>query len=159
MAQRIALFPGSFDPFTNGHLDIVTTAARLFDRVDVAVGTNSSKAPLLTVQERCDVIREVVSGIGNVTVSTFDGLVVDHGTEIGASALVRGLRQAADFEYEQRMAVANRQMRDDLPTVFLTPRPVNLLVSSTIVRDIFRFGGDVELFVPAPVKELLDSKR
>lgn len=157
MAGRIALFPGSFDPFTNGHLDIVATASLIFDSVDVAVGTNASKKPLLTAAERVELIEASVSGIGNVTVSIFDGLVVDHARKLGAAAIVRGLRQAVDFEYEQRMAVANRELHPDLPTVFLSPRPKNLLISSTIVRDVHSYGGDISRFVPEPVRKWLDN--
>lgn len=157
MAGRIALFPGSFDPFTNGHLDIVATASMLFDGVDIAVGTNASKKPLLTAAERVELIEASVSKLDNITVSLFDGLVVEHARKVGAIAIVRGLRQSVDFEYEQRMAVANREMYPELPTLFLSPRPKNLLISSTIVRDVHSYRGDISGFVPEPVRKWLDD--
>ena len=159
MAENIALFPGSFDPFTNGHLDIVRTASLLFDRVHIAIGVNSSKTPILSVSEREAIIGISVQGIPNVTVGTFQGLLVTYAQSINASLIVRGLRQSIDFEYEQRMATANKILDASLPTVFLTPEPENLLTSSTIVRDIFRYGGDVGSFVPEPVRSLLVEKQ
>ena len=159
MAGRIALFPGSFDPFTLGHLDVVTTAARLFDSVHIAIGVNSAKLPFLSVADRLAAIEESVREYPNVDVGSFRGLVVDYGSDIGATVIVRGLRQSTDFDYEQRMAVANRTLDENLPTVFLTPKPKNLLVSSTIVRDIYKYGGDVSHFVPQPVLDLINQKR
>ncbi len=159
MPDKVALFPGSFDPFTNGHMDIVQTASVLFDRVEVAIGINASKKPLLTVEERIRLIAQAVGHLENVGVSEFDGLVVNYARKINATVIVRGLRQSVDFEYELRMAVANRRMHPDLPTVFLSPHPENMFVSSTIVRDVVSYGGDVAAFVPDAVNAKLVSMR
>ena len=158
MSSSKALFPGTFDPFTKGHLDIVETASRVFDYVEIGVGINSSKLPVFTVEERCILISETVSHLNNVSVKNFTGLVVDHAENIGAGVIIRGLRHAADFDYEHRMAAANRMMKPNIPTVFLTPQPRNAHISSTIVRDIFRHRGDVTLFVPPVIAKALNDK-
>ncbi len=153
---RLALYPGSFDPVTNGHLDVLRRALRLFDRVEVTVGVNPAKQGLLGAEERVALIEASVAGWtaderARLGVETFDGLVVDRARERGAVALVRGLRQVSDFDYEMRMAVANRRMAGEVVTVFLTPEPDDAFTSASLVREIHRFGGDVSAFVPPPV--------
>lgn len=156
--MRLALFTGTFDPFTLGHLDILERAAKLFDAVEVTVAVNASKAPLLTAEERCRVIEHSTAHLENVTVATFEGLIVEYARRRRAAVLVRGLRQASDFEYERPMAIANRKMNPELETVFLLPSAQHSFVSSTIVRDIHRWGGDVSSFVPDPVLQVLQEK-
>lgn len=160
---RLALYPGSFDPVTNGHLDVLRRALRLFDRVEVTVGVNIGKQGLFSAPERVDLLRESVAGWPNdersrLSVETFDGLIVDRATARGAVALVRGLRQVSDFDYEMRMAVANRRMAEEVVTVFLTPEPENAFTSASLVREIWRFGGDVSSFVPLPVLARLKGR-
>ncbi|NND72349.1 MAG: pantetheine-phosphate adenylyltransferase [Rhodothermales bacterium] len=159
MAKTKALFPGSFDPFTNGHLDVVETASRIFDAVHISIGRNAAKKSLLSIDERLECISEAVAHLENVSVGAFSGLVADYVGKEDASIIVRGLRQATDFEYEQRMAIANDLLGKNLPTVFLTPHLENLLTSSTIVRDIYRHGGDFGHFVPGSVRSFLEKKR
>lgn len=157
--MRKALFPGSFDPFTLGHLDILERGLRIFDHIEVTVAVNSSKKALFEPDERCALIQESVKHLPNVTVHTFQGLIAEHARERGAVALLRGLRQVSDFEYERPMAVANRTLNEDLETVFLLPAQTNALTSSTIVRDIHRWGGDVSAFVPLPILKALREKK
>jgi len=156
---RLALYPGSFDPFTLGHLDIVQRAARLFDRLEITVAVNTSKAALFTVDERCALIRKCVAALPNVSVEPFEGLLVDRARERGAVALVRGLRQLSDFDYEFRMAFANRRLHGDLETVFLMTSEAHALISASIVREIHHWGGDVSSFVPDPVRRALEARR
>ena len=156
--MRIALFPGSFDPFTLGHLDILERGLKIFDFVEVTVAMNSSKKSLFDVEERCALIEASVAHLERVSVHSFQGLIAAHAQERNAVALLRGLRQVSDFEYERPMASANRKINPGLETVFLLPAQKYGLVSSTIVRDIHRWGGDVSAFVPAPILEALRSK-
>ncbi len=156
--MRLALFTGTFDPFTLGHLDILERALKLFDKVEVTVATNANKVTLLTAEERCSVINASIAHLENVSVATFEGLVVEYARRRKAVALIRGLRQAGDFEYERPMAIANRKMHPGLETVFLLPSEQHSFVSSTIVRDIHRWGGDVSAFVPEPVLRMLREK-
>jgi pantetheine-phosphate adenylyltransferase len=153
--MALALFPGSFDPFTNGHLDILSRALRLFDAVEVTVAVNSSKATLLGVVQRCALIAACTAGWPGVTVAPFEGLIVERARARGAVALVRGLRQVSDFDYEFRLAAANRRLYPDLETVFIMPSEEYLLINATFVRDIHRWGGDLASFVPPPVLEAL----
>lgn len=154
-ADRIALYPGSFDPFTFGHLDIVRRAACLFDRVEVTVAVNAAKQPLLSIEDRCRLIRECTEDLPGVSVESFEGLLVDRARERGAVALVRGLRQLSDFDYEFRMAFANRRLHGELETVFLMTSEAHALISASIVREIHQWGGDVSSFVPEPVRAAL----
>ena len=149
--ERIAVCPGSFDPFTNGHLDLIGRAARIFDRVIVAILVNEQKTPLLPAGERLTLAREIFAGQSRVQVETFDGLLVDLAARAGAVAIVRGLRSAGDFEYEWPMAVTNRHLRPDVETVFLVPAPEVSAISSRLVKEIWRLGGDIGGLVPAPV--------
>jgi len=154
---RRAVCPGSFDPVTNGHLDIVTRAAKLFDEVVVAVGTNMSKNRLFTPDERIAMLREATTGIANVRVSGFDGLIVDFCREIEAVAIVKGLRGAGDYEYELPMAQMNSHLTA-VETVFLPGAVGNAFVSSSLIREVAALGGDVRGLVPEPVREQLVSR-
>lgn len=157
--KSLALFPGTFDPFTLGHLDVLRRALSVFDRIDVTVAVNSSKTPIFDLEERCELIRATVSDLERVTVTAFDGLLVDHARQTGATALVRGLRQANDLDYEQRMAFANRRLFPDLETVFFMPSEQYALISGSLVREIFKWGGDIRPFVPTPIAEALLARR
>lgn len=155
-ASRIAIYPGSFDPVTNGHLDVIARAARLFDVLIVAVGSNESKRPIFTVGERVEHLRAACSGIENVEIRAFKGLLTKAVAECGAEAVIRGLRAVADFEWEFQMALMNRQLSPTCETLFLMPKVEYSFVSSTMIRDIARFGGDISSFVPPQVaRELI----
>ena len=157
---RLALYPGTFDPFTFGHLDVLERALRLFDRVEVTVAVNAGKKTLFSAEERCTLARQCTRHLGRrVEVEAFRGLLVDRATERGAVALVRGLRQVSDFDYEFRMAFANRKLAPEVETIFLTPSEEHTFVSSTVVRDVHRWDGDVSKFVPTPVVEAMQAKR
>lgn len=156
--SRLALFPGTFDHVTLGHLDLLRRALRLFDHVEVTVGVNLAKRTLLPDAERVALIEACVADwpeAERVSVAAFEGLLVEHARRRGAVALVRGLRQVADFDYEMRMAVANRRLHPEVETVFLAPAAEHAFTSSTLVREIYRFGGDISSFVPPPVLERL----
>ncbi len=157
--MALALFPGTFDPVTFGHLDILDRALRIFDAVEVTVAVNSGKTPLFTLEERCRLVEACVAGRPGVSVAPFEGLIVDRARARGATALVRGLRQVSDFDYEFRLAAANRRLFPELETVFLMPSEENLLINATFVRDIHRWGGDLASFVPQPVLDALRDKR
>ena len=149
--MRTGLYPGSFDPLTNGHVDVVRRAARLFDRLIVAVGHNTTKTPIFTVEERMRQIRQSCGDIPGVEVRCFAGLLTSALQEWGAVAVVRGLRAVSDFEWEFQMALMNRERVPDCETIFLMPSPQYSYVSSTMIRDIVRLRGDVSVFVPAAV--------
>src|SRR5690242_6354654 len=140
--RRIAVYPGSFDPPTLGHLDIVERAARLYDLLVVGVGRNSSKNHLFSVDERCEALRLATSHLSNVEIDAFDGLLVDYATRVGATSIVRGLRATADFEYEFQMTLVNRRLRHEVETVFLMTSPEHSYLSSSIVREVAMLGGD-----------------
>ena len=146
--SRIALFPGSFDPFTNGHLDIVRRGTALFDEVIVAIGTNSSKQRYVPVEQMQALLLEVFRDEPQVSVRTFKGLTAEFAREVGAHYLLRGLRNSLDFEYEKPIAYGNQHINAGLETVFLLTSPLLGAISSTIIRDIHRFGGDVTAFLP-----------
>lgn len=149
--MRIALFPGSFDPFTNGHLDVVRRGAGLFDHIIIALGNNSSKQRYLPVEQMVATIEELFRDEPRVSVQAYKGLTADFARETGARFLLRGLRNTTDFEYENTIAQANRHVNPDLETVFLITSPVLAAISSTIIREIHRFGGNVDDFVPFPM--------
>jgi pantetheine-phosphate adenylyltransferase len=156
--HRIAIYPGSFDPATNGHVDLIERAAKLFDKVIVAVGVNLSKTPLLTVEERVGSLEKIVQSLGNVEVSQFDTLLVDYAKEKGANVILRGLRAVSDFEFEFQLAGMNRRLSPELETVFLTPLEQHAFISSTMIREIVRLNGDVSGFVPPVVHQQLKVK-
>ncbi|MDO7853861.1 pantetheine-phosphate adenylyltransferase [Hymenobacter convexus] len=152
--SRIALFPGSFDPFTNGHLDIVRRGVVLFDEVIVAIGTNSSKQRYLPIEQMVALLAEVFRNEPRVSVRTFKGLTAEFAREVGARFLLRGLRNSPDFEYEKPIAYGNQHVNPGLETVFLLTSPALGAISSTIIRDIHRYGGNVDAFLPYPLPPL-----
>jgi pantetheine-phosphate adenylyltransferase len=156
--MRIAIYPGSFDPPTNGHLDVVQRAAKLFDRVIVAVAQNDSKHPLFTLAERKELVRKTVAHLPNVVTDAFGGLLVDYAVARQASAIVRGLRAVSDFEFEFQLALMNRKLAENLETIFMMPKDTYTFLSSRIVKEIARFGGDVSAFVPPHVRLALRKK-
>lgn len=155
---RLALYPGTFDPFTLGHLDILERALTVFDVVEVTVAINASKSALFTVEERCEMIVASTAHLNGVEVAPFEGLLVDRARERGARALVRGLRQVSDFDYEFRMAFANRKLLPDLETVFFMTSEEHAFTASSIVRDVQRWGGNVSPFVPPAVEAVLKQR-
>lgn len=156
--MKIAIYPGTFDPVTNGHVDVAKRAAELFDKVIVCVAVNTLKDPLFTGAERVRMIQEAVKDIKNIEVEEFQGLLVDYARKKNADAIVRGLRAVSDFEYEFQMALTNRKLCSDVDTIFLMPHENYTYLNSTIVREIARFGGDVGEFVPEHVKKELMTK-
>jgi pantetheine-phosphate adenylyltransferase len=146
-----ALYPGSFDPLTNGHLDIVDRTAQIFDRVVIAVLENPSKQPLFTTAERVAMIRESLGERARVDVSTFNGLTIDFARQVGARVIVRGLRAVSDFESEFQMALMNRRLEPDVTTVFIPTSLRHLFLSSSLIKELAEFGGDISEFVPANV--------
>lgn len=156
--MRIALCPGSFDPVTYGHLDIIQRAARLFDRVHAAVLENPSKQALFSLEERLALLQEATHGWENVTHGVFSGLVVEYARQQGACAIVRGLRAVSDFEYEFQMASMNRHLNNDVETVFVMTSSEYAFLSSSLVKEIARYGGDVSRWVPAHVQKRLMEK-
>lgn len=151
-----ALYPGSFDPVTSGHVDLVERGLALFDNLTVAVAANSQKSPLFEVEERIEMLREVLPDV--VEVVSFRGLVVDYCRTHGHSVILRGLRTVNDFEYEYQMALTNRHMNDDVETVFVMPSAEYSYISSSLIKDIVQFGGDVSDFVPALVEQRMRSR-
>lgn len=148
-----AIYPGSFDPVTVGHLDIIKRAARLFDNVIVAVLVNMEKKPWFTIDERMSLLKKATESIPNVEIAGFDGLLVDFASQRKASAIVKGLRAVSDFEYEFQMALTNRKLDDSLETVFLTSSAENMFLSSSIVKQVGLLGGDISTFVPDGIKD------
>jgi pantetheine-phosphate adenylyltransferase len=156
--QRVALYPGSFDPLTNGHLDVIERASRLFDTLVVAVGRNEAKQPIFTPGERVSHLEEACASWPNVEVHTFAGLLADAVEDFSAEAVIRGLRAVSDFEWEFQMALMNRQLSPNCETLFLMPKAEYSFVSSTMIREIARFGGDISLFVPPTVASELRAR-
>jgi pantetheine-phosphate adenylyltransferase len=152
------VYPGTFDPITRGHEDLVRRAAKLFDRVIVGIADSESKRPMFTAEERIVLTREVLAGFANVEVAGFSGLLMDFVNTVGAQVVVRGLRAVSDFEYEFQMAGMNRNLYPEVETLFLTPAEQYLFMSSTIVREIARFGGNVSNFVHPAVERSLKAK-
>jgi pantetheine-phosphate adenylyltransferase len=153
-----ALYPGTFDPPTNGHVDLIQRGAKLFDHLTVAILVNPVKNPLFTVEERAEMLKEVTAGIGNVSVATFQGMMVDFARQQGASAVLRGIRAISDYEHEFQMALMNRRLAPDVETVFLQPAGRYSFVSSRMVKEVFSFGGDVGGLVPANVLKRLRAR-
>jgi pantetheine-phosphate adenylyltransferase len=154
-----AIYPGTFDPLTNGHLDLIARGAKIVDELVVAILRNSEKGtPLFTVPEREEMLREAVAGIDNVSVATFDGLLVDFARQQGAKAVLRGIRAVSDYEYELQMAMMNRKLDPELETLFMMPGEKYTYVSSRLIKGVFRLGGDVTALVPKNVVERLKAK-
>lgn len=152
------IYPGTFDPVTNGHIDIVRRAVELFDEVIVTVAKNPSKTSLFTVEERVEMLKESLKEFNRVHVDSFDGLVVDHAKNLGAIGIIRGLRAVSDFEYEFQMALMNRKLAGDITTILLMPHARYTYLNSTIIRNLAQFKGNVEEFVPAIVNQKLKEK-
>ena len=156
--KKVAIYPGTFDPITFGHIDVVLRASELFDKVIVAISESSAKNTLFTVEERIDMIKESTSKIKNINVSSFKGLLVDYAKSRGADAIIRGLRAISDFEYEFQMALTNRKIAENITTVFLMPNEKYTYLNSTLVKEIAKFKGDVSAFVPKCVMKKLNEK-
>jgi pantetheine-phosphate adenylyltransferase len=159
MKERVALYPGSFDPITLGHIDILERATAIFDRVVVSVLRNPAKQPLFSVDERLELIGAATESLdGEVTVDSFDGLTVEHARQVGAIAIVRGLRALSDFETEFQMALMNRRLEPDVHTVFLMTSAPYVFMSSNLVKEVCRLGGDISEFVPPAIAEALHRR-
>lgn len=156
--MKIAIYPGSFDPITNGHLDILKRGAKIFDKVVIAVADNMRKEAVFSARERMDLIKNCTSDFKNVEIDRFTGLVVDYAKSVNASVIIRGLRQVTDFEYEFQMALMNRQLNEDIDTIFLMPHEKYTYLSSSVVREITELDGDVSRFVPENVLKKLKNK-
>ena len=156
---RIAIYPGSFDPLTSGHVDIIERGAKIFDSIIVAILVNAEKVPLFTETERIAIIKEVFKDLKNVQADTFNGLLVDYAQEKNASVLVRGLRAVSDFEYEFQMALMNRHLAPGLETVFMMPDEKYTFVSSRLIKEVFMLGGEVSSLVPPVVEQRLRAKQ
>jgi pantetheine-phosphate adenylyltransferase len=159
MNQVIAIYPGSFDPLTNGHVDIIGRGSRLFDKIVIAVLINLEKAPLFTVPERVEIAREAFHGWANVEVDTFDGLLVEYARKRRAGVIVKGLRAVSDFEFEMQMALMNRRLNPDVETVFMMPTEPYTYVSSRLVKEVVALGGSVHGLVPDSVEKRLRDKK
>ena len=157
--MKIAVYPGSFDPITKGHLDILRTGAEIFDKVIIAVAHNSQKKGFLPVEDRIKLIRESVAGMENVEVDSFDGLTIEYAKKKGAKVLIRGLRAVSDFEYELQLSQANSAMCEDIKTVFLTTKPKYNFISSSTIKEIYLNNGDISKFVPDAVYEYLMKRK
>lgn len=157
-AMRIAVCPGSFDPITNGHLDVIQRASRLFDRVVVAIAASEAKGPLFTLPERIELVRQSVNHLPNVDAEDFSGLLVEYVARRGAHVIIRGLRAVSDFEFEFQLALMNRKLNESVETLFMMPRESYTFLSSRLVKEIARLGGDVTEFVPPPVLTALRNR-
>ena len=153
-----AVYPGSFDPVTNGHIDLIQRSSKLFDEVVVAILRNAEKTPLFTSEERADMLEQVVRELKNITITSFDGLLVDFVTEIDASVIIRGIRAISDYEYELQMALMNRRLSSSIETVFMLPAEAYSYLSSKLVKEIAQLGGSIHGLVPEDVEKRLDIK-
>ena len=159
--MRTVIYPGSFDPLTNGHLDLIQRASKLFDRVIVAIANNDNKQPLFTSMERLSLLTKslsILKGIGNVEADAFDGLLVNYVEKRGGQAVIRGLRAVSDFEFEFQLALMNRKLNEQIETIFMMPKDTYTFLSSRMVKEICRLGGDISAFVPPPVRIALQEK-
>ena len=153
-----AIYPGSFDPMTNGHLDLVERSVKLVDRLVIAILRNDQKQALFSVEERIEMVREVVGAIPNVDVAAFDGLLVDFAAQCGAGVIIRGIRAVSDYEYELQMALMNRRLRPEIETVFLMAGEAHSFISSRLVKEVIRLGGSISGLVPASVEGRLRKR-
>ena len=158
MPENIAIYPGTFDPITLGHLDILQRASKLFDHVIITLAINSTKTPLFTKEERLEFISDAVKNMSNVTVDSFEGMLIKFAEKKGASAVIRGLRAISDFEFEFQLALMNRKQNQDITTVFLMPNEKYTYLNSTIIREVAKFGGDVSSFITPLVADKLKNK-
>lgn len=156
--ERICLFPGTFDPLTLGHVDIINRSINLFDKIIVGVGSNANKTPMFTAEQRLEWIAQIYKHTNKVVGAVYDGLTIDYCKKIGANFILRGIRYVSDFEYEKTIADANRTMDPSIETIFLTGEPKYTSVASTIVRDIIRNGGDASPFLPQAVMDTIKSR-
>ncbi|MDB6028548.1 MAG: coaD [Verrucomicrobiales bacterium] len=156
--MRTVIYPGSFDPLTNGHLDVILRAAKLFDKVIVAVANNDQKKPLFNLKERVGLVSRAIKDLPHVEVDNFDGLLVDFVEKRQGQAIIRGLRAVSDFEFEFQLALMNRKLNERVETIFMMPKDTYTFISSRIVKEIARLGGDVTSFVPAHVRTALKAK-
>jgi pantetheine-phosphate adenylyltransferase len=156
--MRTAIYPGSFDPLTNGHLDVLQRATKLFDRVIVAIAKSESKHPLFTLEERVEMVSRSIKHLPTVEADSFDCLLVDYVSRRSAQAVIRGLRAVSDFEFEFQLALMNRKLNEQIETIFMMPKDTYTFLSSRIVKEIARLGGDVSAFVPPHVKVALANK-
>ncbi|MBL7718080.1 MAG: pantetheine-phosphate adenylyltransferase [Flavipsychrobacter sp.] len=150
--ERICLFPGTFDPITKGHVDVIDRAVSLFDKLVIGVGINATKQPMFSVEQRCEWIRDIFKDEKRIVVEGYEGLTIDYCHKIGAQYILRGIRYVADFEYEKAIADMNRMLAPDVETIFLTCSPEFSTISSTLVRDVIRNKGNAGMFVPKEVK-------
>ena len=157
-AKVIAIYPGSFDPITNGHLDLIQRGSRLFDRLIVSILRNENKRPLFSVEERMEMLREVVNDYPNVQVDSFDGLLVDHAAAYSATVLLRGIRAISDYEFELQMALMNRRLRPEVETVFMMSNEAYSFISSRLVKEVFGLGGSINGLVPPVVEARLRGR-
>lgn len=156
--MRTAVYPGSFDPITNGHLDVIQRAAKLFDRVIVAVAKNESKNPFFSMSQRQELCAQAVAHLPNVSVDAFTGLLVEYMERVQGDAIVRGLRAVSDFEFEFQLALMNRKLNERVETIFMMPKDTYTFISSRLVKEIARLGGDVSSFVPKVVQDALATR-
>lgn len=157
--MKLAIYPGSFDPITLGHIDVLKDGAQMFDKVIITVSNNISKNALLTVEERLNLIKQSVKDIPNVEVDSFDGLTVEYAKSKGATILLRGLRAVSDFEYEMQLSQTNRSLDESIKTVFLITKPEYNFISSSSVKEILKNNGDISKFVPKPVNDYLKRNK
>mgnify|MGYP002521861133 FL=1 len=157
--MKIAIYPGSFDPITKGHLDILKNASGIFDKVIIAVAHNGEKKGFLSTEERVELIKKSIKGLENVEVDAFEGLTIEYAKKRGAEILIRGLRAVSDFEYEMQLSQTNSALCDEIKTVFLTTKPKYNFISSSTIREILQNNGDISKFVPQAVNEYLTQRR
>jgi pantetheine-phosphate adenylyltransferase len=156
--MRTVIYPGSFDPLTYGHLDVLQRAAKLFDKVIIAVANNETKKPLFSLRERVELVQKAVKDLPNVETDSFSNLLVEFAEKRGASAVIRGLRAVSDFEFEFQLALMNRKLNERIETIFMMPRGAYTFLSSRIVKEVARLGGDISPFVPEHVQKALKAK-
>ncbi len=156
--MQLAICPGSFDPVTNGHLDIIERTSKVFDKVIVAVGVNPKKVSSFTAEERMEMIRKVCAHLPNVEVDKYETLLVDYAKSVGATAIVKGLRALSDFDYEFQMALTNKQLNPELETMFMATSADNMFLSSSMVKQVAEFGGDISHFIPACILEQIENR-